>query len=79
MKVIDNRTEAASIDFIDVKYGIPFEFEKNLFIKTNNCLVTNDDFTNAVDLKSGILCKFGDMEQVRLVNASIVINNFEEE
>lgn len=74
MKIIDNRTEAASIDFIDVKYGTPFEYQGDLFIKTNNGSVTNDNFTNAVSLKSGILCKFGDLEKVILVDASIIIN-----
>jgi len=79
MTVIDNRTKNKSVDFAAVKYGIAFEYEKDFYIKTNDGLIVNDNFTNAVNLKSGILCKFGDMEKVRLVNASIVINDTEEE
>jgi len=79
MNIIDKRTESGFINFIDVKYGIPFEYEKDFYIKTNDSVNVNDNFTNAVNLKNGILCKFGDMEQVRLINASIVIGEFKEE
>ena len=78
MEVIDNRTKSEFIDFDAIKYGVPFEYDGNFFIKTNNSLIINDNFTNAVDLKSGILCKFGDMEKVRPVNASVVINESED-
>lgn len=74
MKVIDKRTEAESIDFIDVGYGTPFEYKKDFYIKTNDSLVIDDNFTNAVNLKTGILWKFDDKDKVILVDASIVIN-----
>lgn len=79
MNVTDKRKENNFIDFKDVEYGAQFEYEKDLYIKTNNDFVTNDDFINAVSLKSGLLYKFGDLVKVKLVNASIVINDFEEE
>ena len=78
MEVIDNRTKSEFIDFDAIKYGVPFEYDGNFFLLTNNSLIINDNFTNAVDLKSGILCKFGDMEKVRPVNASVVINESED-
>ena len=79
MKVIDKRIKGNFVDFKDVEYGTPFEFQVSFFLKTNNGLIENDDFTNAVNLKTGMACKFEDEDKVRPVNASIVINNFEEE
>ena len=73
MKVVDGRIKDNTIDFMNVKYGIPFEYKGDLFIKTNNGLIKEDTFTNAVSLKSGILCKFGDLERVELVNAEVVV------
>ena len=73
MNVIDKRTEAKSINFKDVEGGMPFECGKNnLYIKIND---TDHVSTNtAINLKNGILCVFGDLEKVILVDASIVIN-----
>lgn len=79
MNVIDKRIKGNFVDFKDVEYGMPFEFQVSFFLKTNTGLIDNDDFTNAVNLKTGMSCKFDDKDKVRLVNASIVINNFEEE
>jgi len=73
MKVTDNRTKNKIVNFMNVKYGIPFEYQGDLFIKTNNCLIKEDAFTNAVSLKSGTLCKFGDLERVELVDAEVVV------
>lgn len=78
MEVIDKRIKNKLIDFGAVKYGVAFEYEKDFYIKTNDSLVIGDNFTNAVSLKSGILCKFGDIEKVRPVNASIVIDESED-
>lgn len=77
MKVIDKRIKGNFVDFKDVEYGTPFEFEFSFYLKTNGGLVENDGFTNAVNLKTGMICKFDDKDKVRLVNASIVINDFE--
>jgi len=74
MNVIDKRTEAEPIDFMDVKCGIPFEYDGDLFIKTHEGYNKDDVFMNAVSLKNGTLYKFDDLEKVKLVNASIVIN-----
>jgi len=74
MNVIDKRTEAESIDFIDVEHGIPFEYDGDLFIKTYEGYSKDDVFMNAVGLKDGRLYKFGGMEKIILVDASIVIN-----
>jgi hypothetical protein len=77
MNVIDKRIKGNFVDFKDVDYGMPFEFEVSFFLKINNGLVKNDDFTNAVNLKTGMACRFDDEYKVRLVNGSIVINDFE--
>lgn len=76
MKVIDKRIKGNFVDFKDVEYGTPFEFNFSFFLKTNNGLVENDIFTNAVNLKTGMICKFDDKDKVRLVDASIIINDF---
>lgn len=78
MKVIDKRIKGNFVDFKDVEYGTPFEFNFSFFLKVNNGLIENDNFTNAVNLKTGMICKFDDKDKVRLVNASIIINDFEE-
>ena len=83
MTVIDNRTKGNFVDFKDVKYGVPFEFQVSefqvsFFLKTNNDSIENDGFTNAVNLKTGMSCKFDDEDKVRLVNASIIINESED-
>lgn len=78
MKVIDKRIKGNLVNFKDIEYGTPFEFQVNFFLKTNNGLIENNGFTNAINLKTGMMCKFDDKDKVRLVNASIVINDFEE-
>lgn len=77
MKVIDKRIKGNFVNFKDVEYGMSFEFEFGFFLKTYKGLIENDSFTNAVDLKTGMICRFNDKDKVRLVNASIVINDFE--
>lgn len=79
MKVIDKRIKGNFVDFKDVEYGTPFEFNFSFFLKTNGGLVENDSFTNAVNLKTGMICKFDDKDKVRLVDASIIIGEFKEE
>lgn len=79
MNVIDKRIKGNFVDFKDVECGKPFEFEFSFYLKTNNGLLELDNFTNAVNLKTGMICKFNEEDKVRLVNASIVINDFEEE
>jgi len=75
MNIIDKRTEAESIYFMDVKCGMSFECgQNNFYMKTDKGHDTNDNFTNAVNLKNGMLCIFSDLEKVILVDASIVIN-----
>lgn len=83
MNVIDKRIKGNFVDFKDIDYGTPFEFQVSeflfsFFLKTNNDSIENNDFTNAVNLKTGMSCRFDDKDKVRLVNANIVINNFEE-
>ena len=74
MEVIDKRTEAASFDFMDVKRGIPFEYDGDLFIKTYEGYSKDDVFMNAVSLKTGMLYKFDDNKKVILVDANVTIN-----
>ena len=44
MNVIDKRTGAESIDFIDVERGMPFEYDGDLFIKTHEGYNKDDVF-----------------------------------
>lgn len=78
MEIIDKRIKGNFVNFKDVEYGMSFEFKFSFFLKVNNGLIENDNFTNAVNLKTGMICKFDDKDKVRLVNASIIINDFEE-
>lgn len=63
MKVIDKRTEAESINFVDVECGTPFEYDGDLFIKTYEGYSKDDVFMNAVSLKNGMLYKFNDIKK----------------
>ena len=73
MEVIDKRTGAESIDFIDVECGASFECGKNNFyMKVND--IDHVSTNTAINLKNGMLCIFGDKEKVILVDASVIIN-----
>ena len=62
--------------FGDVDCGTVFMYDNVCYIKTSGEAIINSDLTiNAVSLEDGVMCGFVDCQEVRIIKATLTIED----